>query len=115
MDLLLGAGDSVNFVTSVDGNDLVVMCISTDGKEKWKKKVGTVVKTNGEGNLASPSPSTDGKNIWVYFGTGETNGFPTGQPIRTLRGHRGWVRGCTDDEIWCPSRREVDVERGLAL
>src|SRR6266576_2942579 len=29
--------------------------------------------------------------------------------------HRGWVGRCTDDEIWCPSSREVDVERGLAL
>src|SRR5207302_2805888 len=59
------------FVTSVDGNDLVLLCISTDGKELWKKTVGKAGRINGEGNMASPSPSTDGKNVWVYFGSGD--------------------------------------------
>src|SRR5438477_2419715 len=34
------------FLTSVDGKDLVLLCISTEGKELWKKKVGEVVPTN---------------------------------------------------------------------
>ena len=56
-------GDRI-FLTSEDGADLVLMCLNTDGKELWKKKVG-------EGNNASPSPSTDGKHVWAYFGTGD--------------------------------------------
>ncbi len=39
----------------------------------WKKVVTTGNKAikSDEGNLASPSPSTDGKHIWCYFGTGD--------------------------------------------
>jgi|GEM_PF-22466 len=61
------------YLTSSEGDDLVVMGISTAGKELWKTKVGTGNKDAraGEGNSASPSPVTDGKHIWVCFGTGE--------------------------------------------
>ena len=34
------AGNRI-FVTSVVGNDLVLQCISTDGKEQWKRTVGS--------------------------------------------------------------------------
>ena len=65
-------GDRI-FLTSEDGADLVLMCLNTDGKELWKKKVGTGKQRfmRGEGNNASPSPSTDGKHVWAYFGTGD--------------------------------------------
>lgn len=61
------------FLTSADGNDLVVIGLNTAGKELWKTKVSTGNKDAraGEGNSASPSPSTDGKHIWVFFGTGD--------------------------------------------
>jgi outer membrane protein assembly factor BamB len=61
------------FLTSVDGSDLVLMRCSTDGKAIWKKTVSTGNKNirGDEGNSASPSPSTDGKHIWVFFGTGD--------------------------------------------
>jgi outer membrane protein assembly factor BamB len=61
------------FLTSVDGDDLVLMRVSTDGKLVWKKKVssGNKVVRGDEGNSASPSPSTDGKHVWVFFGTGD--------------------------------------------
>jgi outer membrane protein assembly factor BamB len=65
-------GDRI-FLTSADGNDLVLMCASTDGKQLWKKavSVGNRSVNNNEGNMASPSPSTDGKYIWTFFGTGD--------------------------------------------
>lgn len=55
-----------------DNNSLYLMCLGTDGKERWKKLVGTGNKDarDTEGNSASPSPSTDGKHVWVFFGTG---------------------------------------------
>jgi outer membrane protein assembly factor BamB len=61
------------FLTSEDGADLVLMCLSTEGKELWKQKVGTGKQRfmRGEGNNASPSPCTDGKHVWAYFGTGD--------------------------------------------
>src|ERR1051326_2043245 len=62
------------FVTSSDGNELVLLCISTEGKERWRRTVGKGDKIHNRGeqdNNASPSPCTDGKNVWVYFGTGD--------------------------------------------
>ncbi len=61
------------FLTSAEGSDLVALCVSAkDGKILWKTKVGTGNQDAraGEGNSASPTPSTDGKHVWVFFGTG---------------------------------------------
>src|SRR5262249_20035048 len=65
-------GDRI-FLTSADGNDLVLLCVSTDGKEMWKRKVssGEMLFRNGEGNQASPSPSTDGSLVFTFCGTGD--------------------------------------------
>lgn len=63
-------GDRI-FLTSTDGTDLVLLCVGTDGKELWKRKLGTGGKGGGEGNDASPSPSTDGKHVWAFFGSGD--------------------------------------------
>jgi len=61
------------FLTSAEENDLVLMAVSTAGKQLWKKKVATGNKNarGGEGNSASASPSTDGKHVWCFFGTGD--------------------------------------------
>lgn len=61
------------FVTSADGDDLLLICLSTqDGRELWREKVtsGNQDARAGEGNSASPSPSTDGKHVWTFFSTG---------------------------------------------
>ena len=61
------------FVTSADSNDLVLLSVNTkDGNIIWKSKVASGNKNAraGEGNSASPSPSTDGKHVWVFFSTG---------------------------------------------
>ncbi|MDZ4850108.1 MAG: PQQ-binding-like beta-propeller repeat protein [Pirellulaceae bacterium] len=61
------------FLTSADGDDLVVMCLASDsGKTIWKTKVasGNQSARAGEGNSASPSPITDGSHVWVFFSTG---------------------------------------------
>lgn len=60
------------FVTSVDGNDLVLLCFNTDGKEQWKQVVSSGNKDvrGDEGNSAAPSPSTDGKHVWCFFTNG---------------------------------------------
>ena len=68
-------GDRI-FLTSQDGGDLVLLCIDTKGKQIWKRKLGTGrarygAFTRDEGNQASPSPSTDGKHVYVFAGTGD--------------------------------------------
>jgi len=65
-------GDRI-FLTCADGRDIVVMCVSTAGKELWKQKFGTDGRPfmGGEGNNASASPATDGKHVYVFAGSGE--------------------------------------------
>lgn len=65
-------GDRV-FVTAADDETLLLLCISTDGKELWRRTVGTGDREvmRGEGNMASPSPVTDGRHVWVMMGTGD--------------------------------------------
>jgi outer membrane protein assembly factor BamB len=60
------------FLTSQDGDNLVIVCASTDGKLLWKRQLGTNRPIRGdEGNGASPSPSTDGKHVFVFVGSGQ--------------------------------------------
>ncbi len=71
------------FLTSQDGKDVVLLCISTDGKELWKRKLGTAGPLHrNEGNGASPSPSTDGKHVYAFAGSGEVACFDfDGKPV----------------------------------
>ena len=61
------------FLTSVEGENLLLLCIGTDGKEQWRQKMGTGNKDarGDEGNSASPSPCTDGQHVWAFMGTGD--------------------------------------------
>ena len=65
-------GDRI-FLTAAEGQDLVLLCISADGKILWKRKMGTgnADVRGDEGNSASPSPSTDGKHVWAMMATGD--------------------------------------------
>ena len=65
-------GDSV-FVTSPDAQkNLNLICINRqDGKIRWQKQVAIGDKVIGRNNMASPSPVTDGKTVFVMFGTGD--------------------------------------------
>jgi outer membrane protein assembly factor BamB len=61
------------FLTSEDGSDVVLLCVSTEGKQLWKSKLasGRARFRNDEGNQASPSPSTDGRHVYAFAGTGD--------------------------------------------
>jgi outer membrane protein assembly factor BamB len=70
-------GDRI-FLTSGDGGDLVLLCVSNAGKELWRRKVGKVVRPTikgDEANEASNSPSTDGKHVWALCGSGDFTCF----------------------------------------
>jgi len=65
------------FFTSQAGNDLVLLCVSTEGKEVWRRTLGQN-KNNprgDEGNDASASPSTDGQHVYIFVGTGKMAAF----------------------------------------
>jgi len=61
------------FLTSVDQKDLVLLAVSKEGKELWRRTLGTGNRMvrGDEGNSASPSPSTDGRYVWSFIGTGD--------------------------------------------
>ena len=59
------------FLTSEAGNDLLLLCLGTDGKEHWRYKLGEGKGRGGENNSASPSPSTDGKLVFALVGSGD--------------------------------------------
>src|SRR5437763_10039265 len=61
------------FVTSEDGGAIVLLCVGTDGKVRWKKAFGraTPHARTDEGNGASATPCTDGKHVWAFAGSGE--------------------------------------------
>lgn len=79
-------GDKI-FVTSAEGDDLVLLGIDTAGKVLWKQSLGGGNKDvrSDEGNSASPSPSTDGKHVWAMMGTGALGCFTVdGKPVWKL-------------------------------
>ncbi len=61
------------FLTSIADSDVVLMCIGTDGKEKWREKISKTGKAGrgDEGDFASGSCSTDGKHVWAFVGSGK--------------------------------------------
>lgn len=72
------------FLTSVDGDDLVLLCFDTSGKQQWRQVVGSGDKKvrGDEGNMASPSPTTDGKHVWAMMGQGSIACYTVaGKPV----------------------------------
>jgi outer membrane protein assembly factor BamB len=62
------------FLTSAEGSDLVLLCLGTDGKALWKRKLGTAARAvikRDEATEASASPSTDGKHVYAFVGSGD--------------------------------------------
>jgi outer membrane protein assembly factor BamB len=62
------------FLTGCKGTELFLCCASTDGKLLWQQRLGTSLRPSikyDEANEASSSPSTDGKNVYAYVGSGD--------------------------------------------
>ena len=88
-------GDHV-FLTASDGrlNDrLHVLCYRrTDGKELWHTRLFGSAPTDlyPPGGMAVPTPATDGRAVYVLFGTGELAALDfAGKPL--------WVRSLADE------------------
>jgi outer membrane protein assembly factor BamB len=58
------------FLTSADQGNLVLLAANTEGKLLWKETIasGDQPVRGDEGNMASPSPVTDGEHVWAMFG-----------------------------------------------
>ncbi len=65
-------GDRI-FISSPDAEkNLLLLCLDRkEGKVLWQKTVAVGDRKKGENNMASPSPVTDGKKVFVIFATGD--------------------------------------------
>ncbi len=63
--------DSVFVCSPDEQKDLLLLCLDRKtGKVRWQKQVAQGDREKGRNNMASPSPVTDGKSVFVLFGTG---------------------------------------------
>ena len=79
-------GDNI-FLTCTEGQELLLLCVGTNGKEKWRDMIG---KGNAnarvdEGNSASASPCADGKHVWSFVSSGDLH-------CHTADGKRVWSK-----------------------
>jgi outer membrane protein assembly factor BamB len=85
-------GDRV-FVSAVDkrNSKLTAICAGkTDGKVQWMHPIGEGSRATERNNMAAPSPLTDGKHVWFYFGTGDLACFD-------MAGKQVWHRNLVKD------------------
>lgn len=73
------------FLNVADGDNLELWCLDrTKGDVLWKKPVGGGNYKINKQNMSSPSPVTDGRNIYVMAGTGMIKAFDfTGKDLWT--------------------------------
>jgi hypothetical protein len=68
-------GDRI-FLNVAEGRDLYLWCVDrTRGVMLWKQLLGGGNMQRQKHNMSSPSPATDGKNVWVMTGTGILKAF----------------------------------------
>jgi outer membrane protein assembly factor BamB len=89
------------FVTTQEADRLLLLRLDRrDGKVVWRKEVGRGTprrkgpvgngRFHDEQNMATPSPVTDGRHVWVHFGTGELACFD-------FNGLRPWNLNLADE------------------
>jgi outer membrane protein assembly factor BamB len=87
-------GDHI-FFTSTAGDNVVLMCVGTDGVEKWQRPMSNTGKDrNGPDRAsdASASCSTDGQHVWSFVG-----GMRTGRlTCHDFAGNLVWEKNVQD-------------------
>ena len=79
------------FLNVAEGDDLSLWCVDrSKGAVLWKRKLGGGNTMMRKHNMASPSPVTDGKSVWVMTGTGLLKGFD-------FEGRELWARDIQKD------------------
>ena len=79
------------FLNVADGDDLALWCVDkAKGTLVWKKPVARGNYKINKQNMSSPSPVTDGKNVYVMTGIGVLKGFD-------FSGNELWMREIQKD------------------
>jgi outer membrane protein assembly factor BamB len=85
-------GDRI-YLSALDKNTRKLLALSlnrADGKILWTKEIAEGAMRNERNDLASPSPITDGKTTWFYYGTGDLVAFDRD-------GNQLWARNIEKD------------------
>ncbi|MFM7921967.1 MAG: PQQ-binding-like beta-propeller repeat protein, partial [Planctomycetaceae bacterium] len=91
-------GDRI-FLTGTRDSSNVVQCFSRAGSLRWERVLGTSVegKPGKDGTGANPSPTTDGRYVFVYFKSGDLACF-------TVQGQLQWQHNLQQmygqDTLW---------------
>ena len=68
--------DSVFVSTPDPQKNLLLVCLDRkSGQIRWQKTVAAGDREAGRNNMASPSPVTDGKSVYILFATGDLVAF----------------------------------------
>jgi outer membrane protein assembly factor BamB len=79
------------FINVAEGDELALWCVDRNkGAMLWKKPLGGGNVKMRKQNMSSPSPVTDGQNVWVMTGTGVLKGFD-------FKGNELWARDIQKD------------------
>ncbi len=87
-DMRRPVGDDMN--RSVKGDLYLWMVDRTKGTPLWKRLLGSGDVKMRKQNMSSPSPVTDGRNVWVMTGTGILKAFD-------FKGNELWARDIQKD------------------
>ena len=85
-------GDTV-FVSSTDLRTKTLRAVALDrktGKELWNQECGVGFQKDDRSNYSSPSPTTDGKLVFFYYGNGDLAAFD-------FAGQKIWSRNIQKD------------------
>ena len=83
-------GDHI-FLSVAQGSDLFLWSVDRNkGAANWKQFLSAGNHREQKQNMSSPSPVTDGKNVWVMTGTGVLKCFD-------FSGHEQWTRDIQRD------------------
>jgi outer membrane protein assembly factor BamB len=79
------------FLNVADSGSLYLWCVDRRGPTiKWKKFLSEGDHKERKQNMSSPSPVTDGRNVWAFTGTGMLKGFD-------FEGNEIWSRDIQKD------------------
>ena len=110
----------VIFLNVADGDNLELWCVNRNkGSVVWKRPLGAGNVKMRKQNMSSPSPVTDGQNVFVMTGTGVLKGFDFSgkelwaREIQKDYGHFGLNWGYASSPLLLDDSLYVQVLHGM--
>ena len=108
------------FINIADGDNLELWCVDRNkGSVVWKRPLGAGNVKMRKQNMSSPSPVTDGRNVFVMTGTGVLKGFDFSgkelwaREIQKDYGHFGLNWGYASSPLLLDDSLYVQVLHGM--